>query len=481
MIERGIFLSGCAVLGALCLSAAAQDEKPSVSMSWSGYMQTDNRLSLTGEKDFTWQEYRLDLRSELKVERKARFYGEFWIRDLGFPQLNYLADLQKSGSVLPMDISFRKAYVEIYDAGITSLDLSIGRQRFVWGTADKINPTDNLDPDDLEDIWDMGRHLGSDGIQAKYYLGKMTISAVFLPFFRPAVLPSGAGVEGIKPKLPDLPGMVIRTTTDTLVLPSPKPRESSSAAIKTGVHFSGFDASLSYAYCRDDIPLLAGQVLVPQAQSRAQADVDLRDETVEIREARSTYIFPRLHIAGIDMAGMIGRLGVWGEAALYIPEKRVDMKTSFSGNDTVAQIFQSMHYLSSSLYTPQPSLTGDPYAKFAVGMDCTLPWNMYFNMQYVHGFVHERGDSLEDYIFFNADWNFFNNKLKISPFGIILEIKDYDDFANSYAIVDQPHISWFPVENAELNVGVRLIDAAPGTYFGTARNNEAFLRVKYAF
>jgi hypothetical protein len=470
------------LVGFFCLAAAAQeDTAPPVSMSWSGYMQTDDRLDLNDAREFTWQEYRFDLRSDLKVQRKARFFSEVWVRDIGFPQLNYYSELQKSSSVLPMDLSLRKAYVEIYDAAIPSLDLSIGRQRFVWGTADKINPTDNLNPDDLEDIWDMGRHIGSDGIQAKYYLGKVTLSAVFIPFFRPAVLPAGAAAAAIKPKLPDMPGMSIHSVIDTLIFPALKPAESSSGAIKTAIHFTGFDASISYTYCRDDIPVLTGLALVPQAQSRSQADIDLRDGTVEIKEARSTYLFPRLHIAGVDLAGMIGRLGFWGEAAMYLPEKRIDMKTSFQGNDTVTQVFQSMHGISSSLYSQQASISGDPYIKFAAGIDCTLPWNMYFNVQYVHGFVHERGDSLEDYMFFNADWNFFNNKLKISPFGVILEIKNYGDFANSYAVVDQPQIAWLPVENAEIAVGVRLIDASSGTYFGNFKNNEAFLRIKYGF
>jgi len=43
----------------------------------------------------------------------------------------------------------------------STLDIRIGRQRIAWGTADKLNPTDNLNPDDLEDIFDFGKHLDS--------------------------------------------------------------------------------------------------------------------------------------------------------------------------------------------------------------------------------------------------------------------------------------------------------------------------------
>jgi hypothetical protein len=486
MIQRGILFAGCMVMGSLYLTGTAQegkpqDEKSAVSMSWSGYMQTDDRLNLSGARDISWQEYRFDLRSELKVEKKARFCGEFWLRDMGEKDLKYLSDLKKSSSVLPIDISFRKAFVDIFDVGIPSLDLTIGRQRFVWGTADKINPTDNLNPDDLEDIWDMGRHLGSDGIQAKYYLGKLTLSAVYLPLFRPAVLPLGAASAAILPRPSSLSEMKIQNYIDTIIVPDSRPKESSSAAIRTSVHFTGFDASLSYVYCREDIPVLSEIVLFPQAQSRSQADVDMRDGSVEIKDVKSTYVYPRMHIAGFDFAGMAGRFGFWGEAALYMPEQGIDVKTSLGGNDTVAQVFQSLRYIP-LLLADQPSpFSGTPYVKFVAGVDFSLPWNMYFNLQYAHGYVHERGDGIEDYIFFNADWSFFNSKLKISPFGIILEIKDYAAFEESYALVDQPQLTWYPVENAEINMGVRLIDASPGTFFSALKNNEAFLRVKYGF
>jgi hypothetical protein len=42
------------------------------------------------------------------------------------------------------------------------LELTVGRQRIAWRTADRLNPTDNINAYDLEDIWDFGRHHGSE-------------------------------------------------------------------------------------------------------------------------------------------------------------------------------------------------------------------------------------------------------------------------------------------------------------------------------
>ena len=52
---------------------------------------------------------------------------------------------------------------------------------------------DNLDPDDLEDPWDFGRHLASDALSLTAWLGEASLQLVALPFFRPARLPGGSG------------------------------------------------------------------------------------------------------------------------------------------------------------------------------------------------------------------------------------------------------------------------------------------------
>ena len=83
---------------------------------------------------------------------------------------------------------------------------------------------------------------------------------------------------------------------------------------------------------------------------------------------------------------------------------------------------------------------------------------MYLNGQYLHGFVQERGASnLEDYFVFALDWKLLDDKLTISPLGVVVEIKNWKDIPNNYGILAAPSVSFVPVDNAQLTIGLHLI------------------------
>lgn len=144
-------------------------------IKWGGYLQTDNRLTLNEKNDFYWQEYRLGLQTEVKPVEKARFYGEVWLRSWGMPTIQNSSDLTDKNKVATWGFDIREAYVDFYGFIFNNLDIRIGRQRIVWGTGDKINPTDNLNPYDLEVPWEFGERLGSNGIKASYYLKNLPL------------------------------------------------------------------------------------------------------------------------------------------------------------------------------------------------------------------------------------------------------------------------------------------------------------------
>ncbi|MCK7509029.1 MAG: hypothetical protein MZV70_36675 [Desulfobacterales bacterium] len=77
--------------------------------------------------------------------------------------------MYNKGIVDPYNLEIRELYIQLYGFLFDNLDVTSGRQRIVWGTADKLNPTDNLNPLDLEDILDFGRRRGSDAINLNYY------------------------------------------------------------------------------------------------------------------------------------------------------------------------------------------------------------------------------------------------------------------------------------------------------------------------
>lgn len=420
-----------------------------------GYLQTDNRLRLKDDNYFSWQEYRLDIKAELKPSEKANFYSELWLRSWGVPDVQNSLDLRTKDKVAPWNLDVREAYVDLYGFLIDDLDIRIGRQRIAWGTGDKLNPTDNLNPDDLEDIWDFGRHLGSDGLKASYYFGGYTFTGVFIPTFTPAVLPRGDWASALSPSM-DLPaGLSLKNLTDTIIMPQNNPKESSIIGIKVSSSFFDYNYSLSYVHTKDDLPLARKVTFNPAG---ASGEVYIASEL----------IYPEMHVLGIDMAGALANVGIWAEAAMFFPEK-IKMPTDLSA--------LGMGVLEST------ALDNEPYIKYVIGADYTFKNGIYINGQYLHGFIHERGkDNLEDYFMCGMEWKSNDDKLKIIPLGGGLEIKDFKDIEKNYALIYSPEIAYYPVDNAEVTLGVLWIEGKSSTTFGRVKNNdEMYLKVKYSF
>lgn len=424
-------------------------------IKWGGYLQTDNRLKLGEGNDFYWQEYRLDLQTEVKPTEKARFYSEVWLRSWGMPTIQNSSDLTDKNKVSTWGLDIREAYVDFYGFLFNNLDLRIGRQRIAWGTADKINPTDNFNPYDLEVPWEFGERLGSNGIKASYYLKGFTFTGVFIPIFTPAVLPKGDMSSALSPSMTLPSGLTLRNLTDTVILPKNTLQESSIFGIKVSRNILGYDFSLSYVYGRDFLPLIKK---VTFTTTTVMGTVDISSEL----------IYPKMQIAGIDMAGAMGDFGIWAEAAVFYPEK-IEMVTDLSA-------------LGMGMKT-SVALDDKPFVRYVIGTDYTFKNSFYFNLQYVHGFFHERGsDNLADYLMTAVEWKSSDEKLKIIPIGIAAEIKDFKDIENNYALILSPEISYRPVDNAEITLGARLVDGKDTTTFGKLKDSdELYFKVKYSF
>ena len=455
-MKKQVFLLIIVGLLLFCFSypiKAQEDTDSSSEIKWGGYLQTDNRLRLK-DGELSWSEYRLDLKAEVKPMEKAHFYSELWIRSWGFSEVRNSSDLASKDKVSPWNLDLREAYVDLYGFLLDNLDIRIGRQRIAWGTGDKLNPTDNLNPDDLEDIWDFGRHLGSNGLKMSYYLGDYTFEAVFIPAFTPAVLPRGDWASALSPSMELPPGLTLRNLTDTIIMPENNIKESSIVGVRVLKNLFDYDFSLSYVYGRDDLPLAEKTILTPTG---IPGEVDIASELV----------YPKRHIVGADMAGTIFDVGIWAEAAVFFPEK-IMMTTDLSA------LGMGIH--------ESTALDDEPYVKYVIGADYTFRNGIYINGQYLHGFIHERGkDNLEDYFMFGIEKKLFDDKLKPTISGGV-EVKDFKDFKNNYALILSPEIAYYPVDNAEVILGVRWIEGKVTTAFGRVKDNdELYIRVKYSF
>ncbi len=420
-----------------------------------GYVLTDWRAKVE-EGSLLWNENRLNLEIDASPVNDAHVFAQFWIRGLGFSSARTTTDLmgldkRKSN---PWDLFLREAYVDLYGFLTDNLDLRIGRQRIAWGTADKINPTDNLNPDDLEDIWDFGRHLGTSSVLATYYWGDVTLSTVLIPAFTPAVLPPPEWASALSASVEMPDGIALGEISDSLILPSNTLKEGGSAAIKIAKPVLNYDLSLSYYRGRSDFPVATQIAITPSAVAG----------TVDIH---STLIYPRLSVLGADMSGAIGKIGLWAEVAVIYPEAVhtiTDMSALGMGQQETV------------------SLPDEHFVRYVIGSDYTFHNGLYVNSQFIHGFPHEMGrDSLHDFIMGGVEKRFYSDKIKLTIAGGA-ELTDIGNIQDNYALMGMPEIGYFPTDNSEILLGVRLIWASGQTSFGNlADMDEVFLKVKYSF
>ncbi len=433
-------------------------------VSINGYLRTYERIRLNQDGKISWNENTLNLKFEGSPSERVHFYSEVRLRGFGFPTANSTTDLQSRAkeAVQPWGIEFREAYVDIYGFLSENLDVRIGRQRIAWGTADKLNPTDNLNPDDLEDIFNFGRHLGSNAIKATYYLNDWTLTGVFIPTFTPATLPYDDWANAFTDALPLPPGVFITSFKDSLLLPENKLSKSSSYAFKIATELMGFDVSLSYYNGRDDLPLFKHALF-------------LRDPNFQQGIGYKTYVemtYPRLQVIGADLAGSIGSVGVWAEGALFFPNKEYSYTT-----------FPNIKPYPPTITRREVALDDKPYLKFVLGGDYTFKSGWYVNAQYLHGFIHERGrDNLNDYFLVRFEKNFFNDALKIVPFGMALTVTDWKDVKNNYGFAGGPEIDYYPLDALEISLGAFLIDGKGDNIFSKVQNfDEGFFKITYSF
>ena len=63
-----------------------------------------------------------------------------------------------------------------------------------------------------------------------------------------------------------------------------------------------------------------------------------------------------------------------------------------------------------------------------------------------------------------------------------LEIKDFDDFEENYAVIYTPEITYYPYDNIEMILGAYIIDGKESSTFGKMKDNdEIYFKTKVSF
>jgi len=428
----------------------------------SGELITDQRFLLESPNDWAWNENRLTLKFDKKITGNSKFYSEVWLRNIGLPNINSSSDLYNKGIVDPYNLEVREAYVQLFGFLVKNLDVKIGRQRITWGTADKLNPTDNLNPYDVEDVLDFGRHRGSDAINLQYYFtNDFSFQGVYIPIFQPANMPVGIFADALTPSMEMPPPFVVKGFQDEINMPKYNLGESSTYGAKFKGFAGGIDFSLSYIWGRDGFPIATYNTITPV-------------DAIGGINVNSQISFFRQHIFGIDMATSLGGGGLWAEAAAFLPEHEVVMTTDLSAlfPDSPVPVTQDSVVLDQ-----------EAFVKFVLGADYNFANGMYLNFQYLHGFINERGrEALNDYFFLQYQIKFFEDKLKFTPLAGGFIVSDWDDVSNNYSIIYSPGISYMATDNTEITLSAAIFDGKGENIFANFTDyNMLMLKLKYSF
>ncbi len=462
MKRVNLFLSILVLFIAGINTAKAQENDNKLKLS--GELLSDQRFLLKNDNDWAWNENRVTLKLNKKITGNSKFYSEVWLRNLGLPKINSSYDLYNKGIIDPYNMEVREAYVQLFGVLSKNLDIKIGRQRIVWGTADKLNPTDNLNPYDMEDVLDFGRHRGSDAISFDYYFNsEFSLQGAFIPFFQPANMPVGIFANALNPTMEMPQGMTLMGMSDQINMPKYNLGESSTAGMKFKGFAAGFDFSLSYLWGRDGMPISTYNTFMPV-------------DTLGGININTNLEFYRTHIIGADLAGSIGGVGVWAEAAAFIPDNDVNMTTDLSALFP-AGTPQQMTMIDTTI------LKKEAYVKFVVGADYNFADGSYLNFQYMHGFMTERGnDNLNDYFFLRYQMKFFDDKLKFTPIGGGFIVSDREDVKNNYAIIYAPELSYMATDNAEITLSTAIFEGKGENMFANLTDYNMFMfKLKYSF
>lgn len=414
-----------------------------------GKLQTRFRIVSSLHYDVARAEPRRISRNENRLEfyfaytpnKHVQVVGEAAPVLMGTSQARELDDLASQVYLQRFHMESRAAYVALTDIA-PGLDIKVGRQIVVWGTADKFNPTNNINADDLED-----RPLFTEPIANQMAVidysplrdrDKLYFQGIYVPMFFPALLPPSAAA-GLKDPYAETPfvnptELAKATYLQETYLPKnpnlvpqvfghvemPENKFTNGQfAFKIGSRLGEVDISASYYYGRHDIPLpVEAKTTMTHALNAEEPPADGYYFRSDVR-----LIYPKMQVIGLDFATQVpflGNMGLWGEAALIIPEAQqfyIDLPPLPGGGVDVTP--------DDGKFNPEPFIAGpaikkQPFIKATAGFDYTFGKHVYVQAQYLRGMINEFGAGhIGNYIVGGTDLIFFGRKLVFRAFGVV--------------------------------------------------------------
>jgi len=409
------------------------------------------RLNALDSAAVTWFETRPSLVFKPMSNEKVTARIGVELRADGFPGLTSVSQLSQPGALEPVSVLLGETYVRVYDA-LPGLNLTLGRQLVHWGTADAVNPTDNLVTPDYSDplTWDARRPVWM--AHAEYAPASILgVELAAKPVFEPAMsvpkrwfwienLPTS---EALRQSLvQQLVGQGLDTATARQVasrytitasedfqLPKNRLKDMTyGGRVKT--HFSVLDLSAS---------VLRGYDFLPDAEPVTVLDTHALtlDFTLRGRYARRT-------VVGGDAAANVSGIGLWTEAAYSMYDD--------------------------SLFEDEVSVIG--------GADYTVA-GFYLNAQYLHGqfplaLVQTEDEPAKDFVLGAVERKLAGERVLVRAGGAV-DVKH-----GSFALL--PLVRWMPGSGLELDLGGLVFNGKAGSPFEPMNgNDEVFVGARYRF
>ncbi|HZX10169.1 MAG TPA: DUF1302 family protein [Acidobacteriota bacterium] len=305
----------------------------------------------------------------------------------------------------PFDLFLYEGNIRVTDFIIKGLDFSLGKQRIQWGTADKVNVVDNLNPIDFANFLTFDPDYFAErrpetALNFEYFFSGFTkIQLVWLLSRQIAPLPSNFSdmvTQGLMPTY-------VKIETENKLL------QNTNVGLRFSTVLLNTDLGLSYYRGNFGLPRLYG--VTPTSLTGLEY----------------SYKYPQKEVFGLDAAGEIFSVGFWAELAYVRPE------------DVDGFAFISIPVNGGpSLVKKTFSLFEDSYLKYVLGADYTLDIGsgIYLNAQYLHGFFDETDYSsqaqslfgfekgmffgeIEDYILARVEHSLLREKLTLELGGLV--------------------------------------------------------------
>ena len=392
-------------------------------------------------KKISRNENRLEFYFAYTPNKHVQIVGDAEPVLMGVSQAQELDDLASQVYLQRFHMESDAAYVALTDLA-PGLDIKVGRQIVVWGTADKFNPTNNINADDLEYRQLFTEPIANQMLVVDYAplrdRDKLFFQGVYVPLFFPALLPpsAAAGLKDPYAEAPFVNAAEIAKITylqEDYLPKNPKflpfvnghvemPEQkftNGQFAFKLGSRLGEVDLSASYYYGRHDIPLpveARTTMVAPLNQDPPPADGVYFISDVRL-------IYPKMQVIGLDFATQLpflGNMGIWGEGGLFIPEAQqfsIDLPQLPGGGLDVTP--------NDGMVNPEAAIVGaavkkQPFIKATAGLDYTFGKHVYVQTQYIRGMINEFGAGhIGNYLLGGTDLIFFGRKLVFRAFGLV--------------------------------------------------------------